>query len=198
MSTSSDLGSLKLTIQKFYRVNGGSTQMKGVISDIVVPDYLEYLKLREREDPNALPYDEVKKADYKKWQMPFDREAIKRSAAARIANNSIFQNIDQRSRLIAKQNEKNYVLNIDKFKQEQKEMREAMKEIEKLLKLEKAMEISFLRQDEKKYNSEDKDKSERYKQWLNNVSKDIYVDQAVKVIKDIATQQNVAKAVKPI
>ena len=56
------------------------------------------------------------------------------------------------------------------------------------------MSISFLKQDEQRYVSEDKDKSERYKNWLNNVSKDRYVDQAVKVINDMVNQQNLARA----
>lgn len=198
MNTNSELGSLKLTIQKFYRINGGSTQMKGVASDIVVPDYLENLKIRERDNPNELPWDEIKKADYKLWQSTFNLEQVKGSANARIANDSIFQIIKQKSVTLAKLNDKEYSLEIKKFKQEQKEMREVMKEIERLVKLDKALQISFLQQDMGRYNSVDKDKSERYKQWLTNVSKDVYVDQAVKVINDIVTQQNIAKSKKPI
>ena len=55
------------------------------------------------------------------------------------------------------------------------------------------MQVSFLPQDKDRYESADKDKTERYKQWLSSVSKDIYVDQAVKVINDMVTQQNLAK-----
>lgn len=62
-NTNSDLGSLKLTLQKFYRVNGGSTQQRGVVPDVVVPDYLEYLKIREKDNPYSLPYDEISKAN---------------------------------------------------------------------------------------------------------------------------------------
>ena len=57
MAQTPDLGSLKLTIQKFYRISGGSTQLKGVVPDVVIPDYYEYLKIRERNNTNALPYD---------------------------------------------------------------------------------------------------------------------------------------------
>jgi carboxyl-terminal processing protease len=55
------------------------------------------------------------------------------------------------------------------------------------------MQVSFLKQDEERYVSADKDKTERYKQWLNNISKDVYVDQAIKVVNDIVNQQNIAK-----
>src|SRR6476659_4077342 len=62
LATNSDLGSLKLTLQKFYRISGGSTQLKGVVPDLVIPDYYEYLKMRERDNNNALPWDEISKA----------------------------------------------------------------------------------------------------------------------------------------
>jgi carboxyl-terminal processing protease len=67
--SNSDLGTVKLTLQKFYRINGGSTQLKGVYSDIVLPDNLEYLKVREKDDPDALPWDEISKAPYTNWNM---------------------------------------------------------------------------------------------------------------------------------
>ena len=62
--SNSDLGTVKLTLQKFYRINGGSTQLKGVTSDIVLPDQLEYLKVREKDNPDALPWDEINKSPY--------------------------------------------------------------------------------------------------------------------------------------
>ena len=56
-SNDTEIGNLKLTLQKFYRINGGSTQLKGVTPDIILPDNLEYLKLREKDDPDALPWE---------------------------------------------------------------------------------------------------------------------------------------------
>jgi len=62
-----DLGSIKLTLQKFYRVNGGSTQLKGVTPDIVLPDRFESLKFREKDNTLSLPWDEIAKVDYTTW-----------------------------------------------------------------------------------------------------------------------------------
>ena len=59
-----DLGSVKLTLQKFYRVNGGATQLKGVTPDIIIPDRFEYLKFREKDNTTALPWDEIARAEY--------------------------------------------------------------------------------------------------------------------------------------
>ncbi|MDQ3844990.1 MAG: S41 family peptidase, partial [Bacteroidota bacterium] len=76
-SSNSDLGSLKLTLQKFYRINGGSTQLRGVTPDVVIPDQYEYLKFRERDNENALSWDEINKASYKVWNNDYDLQTIK-------------------------------------------------------------------------------------------------------------------------
>jgi len=192
-NTNSSLGSLKLTLQKFYRISGGSTQLKGVVPDIVVPDYYEYLKLRERDNWNALPWDEVTKAQYKTWQSGYDLQEIKKLSSERIGNDSVFRLIKQKTELLAKEDDKEYPLQIDKFKQEQKVTRKAVKDIEQLIKDTKEMNVSYLPQDKDRYYSADKDKTQRYQQWLTNVGKDVYVDQAVRVINDIVSQQNLAK-----
>ncbi len=193
LSSNSDLGSLKLTLQKFYRINGGSTQMKGVVPDIILPDFYEYLKFREKDNPDAMPWDEVSKANYKTWQAGYDLQTVKNISNARIAHDSAFQLIKQRTEILAKQNDKQYPLQLEKFRQEQKITRAAVKDIEALIKADREMQVSFLKQDEQRYNSADKDKSDRYNQWLKNVSKDIYVDQAVKVLNEMIYQVNVAK-----
>jgi carboxyl-terminal processing protease len=193
MSSNSDLGSLKLTLQKFYRISGGSTQLKGVVPDVIIPDYYEYLKLRERDNTNALPWDEISKAQYKPWQSGYDLQIIKNLSASRVASDSVFRLIKQETDLLAKQNDKEYPLQLDQFKKEQRSSRNAIKEIEKLVKMDKSMQASFLKQDEPRYESVDKDKTERYKQWLSGISKDVYVDQAIKVVNDIVNQQNIAK-----
>jgi carboxyl-terminal processing protease len=193
MSSNSDLGSLKLTLQKFYRISGGSTQLKGVVPDIVIPDYYEYLKIREKDDPNALPYDEINKANYAMWQPGFSLQTVENLAKARVTNDSVFRLIKTQTDILAKQDDKEYPLEINQFKKEQKITRDAVKKIESLVRLNKNTQVSFLQQDQDRYFSADKDKTERYKQWLSNLGKDLYVDQAVKVINDMVTQQNLAK-----
>lgn len=192
-NNNSELGSLKLTLQKFYRVSGGSTQQKGVQSDVVIPDYLEQLKIRERDNPYSLPYDEISKANYQKWNPGYSLDAVKQAAAARIAADTTFKRIQEASVFVGRQNDKAYSLQLDKYRTEQKQIRDAVKRTENLTKLKTPLSVSFMKADEGKYVSADKDKNERYKQWLNTVSKDVYIDQAVKVVKDIVAQQNIAK-----
>jgi len=193
MSSNSELGSLKLTLQKFYRISGGSTQLKGVIPDIIVPDYYEYLKIREKDNWNALPYDEISKANYNIWQPGFNFQTVENLAKARIANDSVFRLIKVETDVLAKQDDKEYPLEMTEFRKEQKVTRDAVKKIESLVKLDKGLQVSFLPQDQDRYFSADKDKTDRYKQWLSSLGKDLYVDEAVKVIDDMVTQQNLAK-----
>jgi len=194
MNSNSDLGSLKLTLQKFYRINGGSTQLKGVSSDIVIPDQYEYLKLRERDNDNALPWDEITKADYKPWKCGFDLQTVKTNANSRINNDPIFQTIKKNTDALSKLNDKQYSLQIDKFRKEQQEIRGLIKQTDSLLKMTQPLNIIYLPQDTQRVSSGDKDKQDRYQNFLKTLSKDVYLKQAVKVVEDMQNQIHVAQS----
>src|SRR5438132_2128310 len=85
-------GALKLTIQKFYRVAGGSTQLHGVSSDIVLPSLTDLPEFGEGALKNCLPYDEVPKAKYTKWNEPVSLylEELKRRTAERVQEDPEF------------------------------------------------------------------------------------------------------------
>jgi carboxyl-terminal processing protease len=192
MSANSDLGSLKLTLQKFYRVNGGSTQLRGVVPDVIIPDQYEYYKFRERDDENAIPWDEITKANYKRWEGDFDLATIKNLSNARVSSSPIFQKIKQNSEWLAKQRDKDYTLNITEFKKEQNLVKATAKELDSLVNQSRTLQIAYLPQDAARY-AQDKAKLERYNLWLKGRSKDIYLDQAVKIIGDVQKQQNLAR-----
>jgi carboxyl-terminal processing protease len=85
-----DLGSLKITTQKFYRINGGSTQLEGVRSDISMVGRYSYLEVGEREMDKPLPWDQIAPATFKPWTGYINyRETIARSQA-RMAKNPYF------------------------------------------------------------------------------------------------------------
>ncbi|MFM2338208.1 MAG: hypothetical protein RL115_1401 [Bacteroidota bacterium] len=190
--SNAELGTVKLTLQKFYRVNGGSTQLKGVHSDIVVPDNLEYLKLREKDNEDALGWDEVSKAGYSSWNPGYNLETIKQLGNQRIENDPSFKLIRETAEWLSKQNEKPRSLQLEKYVQEKKAISESVKQLESLLKLKEAMDVQALSKEVNKW-AEDKAKQERFTNWLKERQKDIYLNQAVKVILDIMSQQNIAK-----
>ncbi|HZH94464.1 MAG TPA: carboxy terminal-processing peptidase [Flavisolibacter sp.] len=191
-NTNPDLGSVKLTLQKFYRINGGSTQLRGVVPDIIIPDEYEYYKFRERDNENAMPWDEVSKANYKVYNSNFDLQTIKNLSNARIAQSPVFQKIKQSSEWLSKQRDKEYPLNIVQFRKEQASIKVTAKALDSLLVQNKELNISYLPEDAARH-ALDKGKQERYNLWLKGRSKDIYLDQAVKVIGDVQKQQNLAK-----
>ena len=190
---SEDLGSVKLTLQKFYRINGDATQLKGVTPDIVLPDKMEYLKFREKDNPNALRWDEIQKADYKTWISNFSTSSLLTTAINEVNQNSTFSKLKTNVALLEKFNDREYSLNISRYKDEQKELKDLFKQIETLYKLPKPMAINNLSSDTLAINA-DKDKIDKNKQWLKVRSDDIYIDESVKVLNKIITQNNVAKS----
>ncbi len=190
--SNSDLGTIKLTLQKFYRINGGSTQLKGVNSDIVLPDNLEHLKVREKDDSDALPWDEISKSTYNNWNPGYTLETIKQLSNQRLANDPTFNLIKETSEWLSAQNDKQYSLQIDKYKEEQKKIRTSIKQLESLLKLTNEIDVAALPSEINRFPN-DKNKQERFEQWIKGLRKDIYLDQAVKVMNDMIGQVNLAK-----
>lgn len=191
-SDNSELGTIKLTLQKFYRINGGSTQLKGVTPDIVLPDQYENLKYREKDNPDALPWDEIQKAFYSRITPTFDIETIKRRSISRITQDSTFSAVKNISAMIEKSNQKIYSLKLDIYRNEQKQMRETFKKLEEFNKNNKGLDVQMLESDQKRL-AADNDKLERRKQWIKNLSKDIYISETCKVVSDIINQITLVK-----
>lgn len=189
LEPNSELGTVKLTLQKFYRINGGSTQLRGVSSDITLPDVLEYSPLREKNNPDALPWDEIQKADFRNWRYSLDLKPIKEASNSRINSNSSFQVIRENAEWLSEVNDKTYTLNLKKYQIEQKEIRGKVNEIDSLSKLPDEVDVTALEDDLKKF-AYDEGKSERFKQWIKYLRSDIYLDESVKVINDMIVQNN--------
>ncbi len=184
------LGSIKLTLQKFYRINGGSTQLRGVSSDIVLPDLYEHYKVREKDQPDALPWDEMPKADYSTWRYAYDLSNIKASSSGRLQTNQAFSTIATNAKWLDEQNDKLYPLNLADYRAEQKKIKSTVKQIEAVSKLAVPMTIQSLPQDAGKYDG-DKFKSENYKLWVDSKKTDIYLKEAVNVMDDMISLKNV-------
>jgi len=191
LGSNSDIGTIKLTLQKFYRINGGSTQLKGVSSDIVLPDTYEYLKLREKDDKDALPWDEINKATYNKWNPGYDISSIRQTSESRVMNTEAFRLIKENTEWLAKQNEKEVSLKLDTYRAEQKKISSTVQQIQKLMKLNYDMEVAPLPVDADRF-AADKGKQERFDNWINSLKKDIYLDQATKTMNDMILQRNIA------
>ena len=188
-----DLGSVKLTLQKFYRINGGATQLKGVTPDIVIPDRMEYLKFREKDNDAALPWDEIAKAEYKTWTSTVSNDVVINYSHNQIAKNVTFNKIEASIKWLEIYSNKEYSLNINKYQEEQKLFKAKIKELDELYKLNKAMTVKNVTADMTVINSA-KEKIEKNTQWLKRLSADIYIDETVKVMNSMISQSATAKS----
>ncbi len=186
-----DLGTVKLTLQKFYRINGGATQLRGVTPDIVIPDRYELSKTREKDNPSALNWDEIKKADYKPWVSTFSTDEVIAAANIQVQSNSIFSVMKTKIEWISKQNDKDYPLNLSKYREEQKGLKVAYKQLDSLYKIATDMDVKNIQADIAKYTT-DKEKIEKNKQFLKRIKTDIYIDETVKVVNKMIDQSNLA------
>ncbi len=181
-----EYGAIKLTLQKYYRINGGSTQLKGVTPDIILPDEYEFMKFKEKDNPNSLPWDEIAKSSYNKWNTTYDLKTVQLASEKRVSDNPSFSLIRSNAEWLGKQNDKKYSLSLAKYQEEQKKLRATLKQNDDLSKLKTEMEVETLQSDSGKYDTTaNKDKAERYKSWLKYISKDIYVGEAISVLDDM-------------
>lgn len=194
-SANTEYGAIVLTFEKFYRINGGSTQLKGVTPDIILPDTYEFLKSREKDNPTALPWDQIQQTPFTPWENAIDLKQIEASANQRINSDSAFATIKRNTDWLGKNVEKETELNIAKYKAQQDLLKNAVKQNDTMAKLAKPLDIKPAAVDNDKYfNNADKMKGERNQQWLKNLQKDLYIDQTLQIVNDMisAGTNNVA------
>lgn len=192
-SSVGDLGALKTTTQKFYRINGGSTQLEGVSSDIVMPDRYSYLKMGERDMNNAMPWDKIDPASYSTWLNNKNFNQVITNSKNRIARNAQFQLVEDNAKWIDSRSEDYvYSLNIDKFKMAQKQIEERAKMYKPLKNYSNKLKFNSLPY-EIEIMAKDNSLKEKRQRWHESLSKDIYVEEALNVLDDLQGKPIVKK-----
>ncbi|MBF03503.1 MAG: tail-specific protease [Flavobacterium sp.] len=178
-----DLGALKTTTQKFYRINGGSTQREGVLSDIVLPDRFAYLDMGERDEKNALQWDKIDAADYNPIFSGF--ESIIANSNKRIADNQYFKLIDENAKWIFERKDDNtYNLSIDRFKEKMELVDLKLKKFKSLSDYKNNLTFTSLPNELALFKSDPVLKEKRSR-WHEDLGKDIYIDEALNVLSDL-------------
>ena len=184
-NTSGDLGALKFTTQKFYRINGGSTQLEGVKSDVVVPDRYSYIDIGEKDQENPLAWDKIEPVEYEFWPNYFDyNETIKKSKE-RMAENEHLKLIDENAKWIKKiRDEAVFSLNYDDYKEKLERNEEEAKRFESLSDYKTNLTFNSLPYER---NLMEKDSVLKIKRerWHESLSKDVYVEEALNVLNDL-------------
>jgi len=184
-SSIGDLGAIKITTQKFYRVNGGSTQLEGVKSDIVVPDQYSYIDIGEKDQDNPLPYDKIDPADYSQWSNLIGYKDIIKRSRERMTKNTQLQLIDENARWISERRDTDrFSINFNNYKTEIDENEEKIEYFEKIK--DYKSEISFKSLPyELALIKKDTVLGEKRKRWHKNLNTDVYVEEAINVLEDI-------------
>ena len=178
------LGSLKVTMQKFYRINGGTTQLRGVTPDINLVDPYFYIDSGEKELDNPMPWDEMPKADYAVFNsIKYDK--LKKESLTRVDKNKEFKLVSEEAKEFKeKKDDTKYSINLDKFMAEAKKYKDDSKKYDEFKKDIPGVDISLMNIDIQRL-SADTTKLNREKKWALNLKKDFYLDEASNVIKDM-------------
>ncbi|MAN59331.1 MAG: tail-specific protease [Flavobacteriaceae bacterium] len=188
-----DMGALKVTIQKFYRVNGGSTQLEGVKSDVVMPDRYSYIDVGERDYDNPLPYDKISPADYDIWDGYIDFEETIEKSKERMSKSDQLALIDENARYIkARRDEMDVSLNFEEYSAEIEKRKKETKKFEAIEEYDNKLSYRSL-PNEIALMTQDTTLREKRKRWHKNLSQDIYVEEAVNVLEDLKLN-NIKKA----
>jgi carboxyl-terminal processing protease len=182
-----DLGALKTTIQKFYRINGGSTQREGVMSDIVFPDRYSYLDMGERDEESALPWDKIAPAKYE--PLPINYDQIIANSKKRIATNSYFKLIDENAKWIFDRKDENtFSLNLNQFKKEIAQSDAKIKKFKVLSDYNNKLKFNSLPYEVVLFEKDSLLKQKR-ERWHEDLQKDLYIEETLNVIAEIKASQ---------
>lgn len=178
------IGSVKITQQKFYRINGGATQLRGVTPDVLLPDPYEFIELGEKELDNPMQWDEITKANYTEFNN-INYPVVIKNSQKRVKSNPQFNLIEQQAKEIkAKKDDTKYSLSLEKFRAEQKQLRDQNKKYEDLRKEIKGFDAALLNEDKTRM-ANDTSRLGRETRWAKNVAKDIYIYEASNVLNDL-------------
>lgn len=192
-NTSGDMGAFKFTTQKYYRINGGSTQLEGVKSDVVVPDRYSYIDMGEKDQDNPLPWDEIQPASYDLWESPVDYETTIKRSKERMTNSSEMKLIDDNAKWVQTVRSKDsYSLKYEDYDAELQRNEKESKRFESLKDYTTNLTFESL-----PYELPIMEKDSIFKinreRWHESLSKDIYMEEALNVLTDLNRNLKVNK-----
>lgn len=176
-----DLGALKVMIQKFYRVTGGSTQYKGVEPDIVLPSLFKHIESGERYLEYSLPWDSVEAVEYTPYAKKLNIKKLNKRSQTRVKSDEGFQTIIEESIRAEKRSKDTVVsLDIDDIRAKLEEAKRAREKIGEYYK-----KYREDQSDEEEFKADTATPEEKKQKWIEEVHEDPYVREAARVVNDI-------------
>jgi carboxyl-terminal processing protease len=185
LSSSDDFGALKLTIQKFYRVSGESTQRKGVESDIKLKDFFTYAEVGERFDDYALAWDKIEPTKFNKIENPVNTTTLEKNSKTRMTDNIMYQLLQESAEWKQKlDKEESISLNQTKFFELMKTRKAQIEKFKALDKFNNGLVFNFNPDETERMKTDDIFKKKK-DNWKKNLQKDFYLQEAINVVKEI-------------
>ena len=192
-NSSYDLGAIKITTDKFYRINGESVQLEGVKSDIVIPDSYKYIFNGEKDEKNPLEWDKIDAAYFEKWNNNDFVNKISLLTQSRIDNDDYYSLINDRAKWLKdRQLNKRISLNFNSYNKFLNQQRDKSKKYESLNKYENSLSFKLLKT-EKQFIMSNKELLNSRNRWHRNLTKDLYVDEGVKVLEMLSSLEKNAE-----
>jgi carboxyl-terminal processing protease len=178
------LGSLKVTIQKFYRINGGSTQLKGVTPDVQLPGFYKYDEQGEKDLDFPMEWDQIPSAPYTTWKSAPDYDKIKKNSTDRVAKSESFTLINEKAEQFKREKDNTVEsLYLPDYQASQAALTEENKKFKPLENPIEGLNATMLGVDKAALGS-DTAKVARKNDFLTKLKKDPYVNEAAFIIKD--------------
>jgi carboxyl-terminal processing protease len=180
------LGAIKLTTQKFYRINGDATQLKGVTPDVILPDAYTYIERGEKEQEYSMPWDEIDAVGYDTYGLKSsDYGRVRKASRDRLTSSEIFAKVDENARrLKTRRDQRTRTLNLEAYRAEQKEIKEAAEAYKEMFKPIENVQVVNLPGDLASIN-EDTVRQQLNQDWIDGLLKDVYLQEATAIIDDL-------------
>ena len=177
-----DLGALKITTDKFYRINGGSVQVEGVKSDITIPNRFSFISIGENDEKNPLKWDQIDSASYEKWDRYYNLNEVIISGNDQIEKSQFALLVKENAKWIAsKQNPKSLTLNYLEYKKSQRADKDYLRKFEDIKNYKNELEFDFIANDEDSIENS-KEILEKRKRWKKGLQSDFQLNEGLKAL----------------
>jgi len=184
LNTNDDFGALKLTIQKFYRITGESTQRKGIESDIKVKDFFSYAEIGERYEDYPLSWDKITPTAFTKLNY-FDLNKLRAASEARMQNNKYYQLLQESAEWKEQLDKEGKItVNQTKFFDLMKKRKSQIEKFKALDKLDTGLKFA-VHPDEQIREKTDEAFAKKTENWIKNLQKDFYLQESINIISEM-------------
>ena len=188
-----NLGALKLTTDKFYRINGGSTQLEGVKSDIIFPNRYSFIEIGEKDQENPLPWDFIGSAQFSPSDTKNNFEYVQNESNKRIVSNTYLNLLKEEAKWVKEQQDQyKYSLNYSEFVRNRDSIVKISKKFDKIGNYRSDLTIDWIEEDRLEIYANNSFKEKRAR-WKETLIKDIQLNEAINILSDIVQKQKAPK-----